>query len=65
LDGQYLFADFGSGRIWALNAGTPGDAQALEILRTNLSITSFGVDAAGEILLCSFDGRIYRVVGRE
>jgi glucose/arabinose dehydrogenase len=63
LEGQYLYADFGSGRIWALSAGTPEDAQAGEILRTNLSIASFGVDAAGEVLLCAFDGKIYRLVG--
>ena len=64
LEGQYLYADFGSGRVWALNAGTPGQAQAGEILRTNLSIASFGVDADGEILLCAFDGKVYRLVGR-
>jgi glucose/arabinose dehydrogenase len=61
LEGQYLFADFGTGRIWALDAGDPGASQAREILRTDLNIASFGVDGAGEILLCAFDGRIYRL----
>jgi glucose/arabinose dehydrogenase len=62
LEGHYIYADFGSGRIWALDAGIPGEAQPREILHTGLSIASFGVDGSGEILLCAFDGKIHRLV---
>jgi glucose/arabinose dehydrogenase len=62
LEGQYLYADFGSGRIWALNAATPEEPQVREILKTDLNIASFGADSSGEVLLCSFDGKIYRLV---
>lgn len=65
LEGQYLYADFGSGRLWALNAATPDDPRVREILRTGMNIASLGVEASGEILLCSFDGKLYRLVEAE
>lgn len=61
LEGQYIYADYGSGRIWALNASTPENPGVRELLHTDLNIPSFGVDNAGELLICGFDGRIYRL----
>jgi glucose/arabinose dehydrogenase len=62
LEGHYLFGDYGSGRLWTLNAATPDDPQVEELMRTELNISSFGVDPSGEILICAFDGKIHRLV---
>lgn len=60
LIGHYLFADYCSGRIWALN---PDDAArgAEEIGRIDARIASFGVDHGGEVYLLTFDGPIRRL----
>ena len=71
--GRYFFADFGSRRIWsfALNINpSTGEATASGLLEHTAelggsaalgNIASFGVDAAGEIYLCSFSGVVHRV----
>ena len=54
LVGQYLFADFVSGRIWALNPDgvNPVAADRVQLLATDGGISSFGLDpATGDILL--------------
>lgn len=61
LQGRYVYADFGTGRIWSLNAATPDDPDVREHLQTGLNIASFGLDPFGELLFCAFDGRIYRL----
>ncbi|AKA34024.1 PQQ-dependent sugar dehydrogenase [Flagellimonas lutaonensis] len=56
LQGKYVYADFISGRIWALTL----DGSDNEILfNTGLNIASFGVDAQNELYFCAFDGSIY------
>ncbi len=63
--GHYLYGDFCSGRVWALAAGeTPGEPrEILESARGDLenSLTSFGLDSEGEILVVS-RSTVYRVV---
>lgn len=56
LRGYYIYADFISGRIWALDQA--GNNQLL--LETGLPITSFGTDTENELYVCSFDGKIYK-----
>jgi len=60
LRGAYVYGDFVSGALWALVY----DGTSV-VSNTSLgSITnpaSFGEDADGELYVCSFDGRIYRV----
>ncbi len=58
LVGAYVFADFGSGRIWSLHDKNGSWADTLR-LDTALSISSFGVDQNQELYICAFDGRIY------
>lgn len=61
LQGRYVFGDFVSGRIWALELGG-GPAQRTELLQTQpFSLASFAQDPNGEVLVCSFTGRIYRL----
>jgi glucose/arabinose dehydrogenase len=69
LQGLYVFGDFESGRIWGLRADDGKRAEAGELidLRDNprLNIASFGEDAAGELYILAFDGRIHRLVPRD
>ena len=61
LRGTYLFGDYCSGRIWTLKQqhGTWTMSQAL---KTNLSISSFGEDASGELYVADIaGGGIYRI----
>jgi glucose/arabinose dehydrogenase len=57
LNGYYIYGDFVSGRIWALDQA--GNNQLL--LETGLNIASFGTDTNNELYVCSFDGKIYRL----
>ena len=59
LSGRYIFADFGTGEIWALEQGD----KAWTALETNLSISSFGVDAKQELYVLDLGGSIYRFTG--
>jgi glucose/arabinose dehydrogenase len=63
LAGTYFFGDYCSGKIWAFAAADAqdGHATARQVLDTDLQISSFGEDAAGELYVVSLDGRIYRV----
>lgn len=60
LVGKYLFADFVSGRIWSLQYTPDQPAVTTQLPKTNLLISSFGVDAVGEVYVTSFDGKLYR-----
>jgi glucose/arabinose dehydrogenase len=59
LGGAYVYADFVSGRIWALRLDGQGRPANELLLDSGLNISSFGMDAAGGLYLCAFDGRIY------
>lgn len=61
LAGRYVFADFVSGRIWAISYdGSEADVE--ELMDTSLAISSFGVDQDQELYVLAFDGNIYRFV---
>ncbi len=63
LQGWYVYGDFGSGLIWALRYD-PKKKELLEHKATGKvhAIASFGVDRHNELYICSFDGRIYKLV---
>jgi glucose/arabinose dehydrogenase len=63
LAGQYLYADFCSGTVWALPADGAGRRTGRRIA-TVPQPSSFGEDDAGEVYVTSFDGGIYRLVTR-
>ncbi len=57
----YLYGDFCSGRVWALDAhGAPG-SEPVELAITGASIASFAQDAAGEAYLVTFDKKILKL----
>ncbi len=60
--GVYIFGDFESKSIWAL---TQRDRKLQKIRRIGESpekISSFGIDANGELLLVGYEGTLFRVV---
>ena len=69
LNGQYIFGDYLSGRIWALDykaalKGSAVDAHPLGRFAANIS--TFGKDLDGEIYVADFSGgKIYRIVSRK
>jgi glucose/arabinose dehydrogenase len=58
LRGQYVFADYMSARVWSVDAEHPSGRRR-ELARIS-SVSSFGLDAWGELVILSFDGRLYR-----
>jgi glucose/arabinose dehydrogenase len=62
LIGYYVYGDFISGRIWALRYDGVSDPVNTELLDTGLNIASFGIDEKNEVLICAFDGKIYRLM---
>ena len=63
LQGRYLYADFATGRIWALTQ-TGADAYASEeLLDTSLNIASFAEDHNGELYVVDLGGSILKISG--
>lgn len=63
LVGKYLFADYCSGWIWSTYQKTPGSWYTAQLLKTDLLITTFGQDQAGELYVGdSKTGAIYKLV---
>lgn len=63
LEGRYVFADFASGRIWALQSDGAGGYTNEELLVSSTQPSSFGVDQDGELYFTDYDnGRIMQLV---
>jgi glucose/arabinose dehydrogenase len=62
LAGAYIYGDYESGRIWALTTRGGGNASNVELAKTNLQITSFGIDQKNELYVCADDGKIYEMI---
>jgi glucose/arabinose dehydrogenase len=63
LQGNYFFGDFCSGMIWAVPADADKGTEPRPLLDTDLSISSFGQDANGELYVIDLTGgTIHRVV---
>jgi glucose/arabinose dehydrogenase len=65
LVGAYLFADYCSGRIFAIDSGATELVAPVEVGSSGGSIAAFGEDAGGELYVLSLDGEISRVVATE
>ncbi|HWH14340.1 MAG TPA: PQQ-dependent sugar dehydrogenase [Miltoncostaeaceae bacterium] len=66
LRGRYLFADYGTGRVWSIRAGARPGGLREETGRLGVrlgNITSFGEGAGGELYVLSGDG-LYRLARR-
>lgn len=63
LNGAYLYGDYCTGRIWAAARDDSGTWQSVELLDTELLITSFGDDESGDVYVCDgLSGNVYRII---
>lgn len=64
LRGQYVFGDFQTGKVWALeydfDSGLAG--RRTLILDSGLNVSAFGETEAGELLVVHYGGEIYELV---
>lgn len=58
--GAYLFADYCSGRVWAMDAG--GEGEPVEIGAVEGNPTSFATGGDGSVYLVQFGGPVLRLV---
>ena len=65
LQGIYFYADFCSGRIYALQRDANGVWQSQPVLETGLNIASFGEDEAGELYVLDLGGEVFHLVSAE
>ncbi|MBI2724406.1 MAG: PQQ-dependent sugar dehydrogenase [Chloroflexi bacterium] len=62
LQGTYIYGDFCSGRIWGATRSTAGAWSSSQLLDTNLMISAFGEDQAGELYVADYAGNtVYRI----
>ncbi len=59
--GKYIYADYASGRIWALTK-TNTDTTNIEIADAWFNISAFGVSENNELFIVGYNGTIYRFV---
>jgi glucose/arabinose dehydrogenase len=64
LAGVYLFADFCSGRVWAIDPSVDGARSPTLVASTDHAFTAFGEDEAGELYAVDINaGTLLRVTG--
>ncbi len=63
LQGLYLFADFCTGDLMALDAKDPGEIILLGRIEGGF-VTSFGLDEAGEVYVTSFETGVWKLTPR-
>jgi uncharacterized repeat protein (TIGR03806 family) len=63
LAGAYVFGDFMTGRIWALDAAEPGASRLL--VDSALNISGFAEDENGEVLVIDYGGHVFRLEASE
>jgi glucose/arabinose dehydrogenase len=61
LTGTYIYADYGSRRIWTLDYTDMDNPINTQLVQANFDISSFGVDQENELFICGFDGKIHRL----
>ncbi len=62
LRGAYLFSDYCSGTLWAIDAGLEAPQAPITLMETGRSISAFGVDDAGEVYLTDLGGALVKLV---
>ncbi len=62
LAGGYVFADYCSGRMWAIPAAADGPIDPVPVGTAGAGIVAFGEDSGGELFAANLDGTISRLV---
>ena len=62
LIGRYIFADYGSGRIWALQPDGQGGYNNDQLIDTNFGPTSFSADQNGELYFTDINNSRLRML---
>ena len=65
LQNVYIYADFVTGYIWGLVYMEGQEVINLTLAKTDLNISSFGIDEDQELYFTAFDGKIYRLLHNE
>jgi hypothetical protein len=64
LAGQYIYGDYGSGEIWALDVSQPEAPLNTLLVPTSMRLSTFGEDDSGELYVADYaTGGIYRFAG--
>jgi glucose/arabinose dehydrogenase len=63
LRGRYVFGDFISGQLWHIAADTQPTVRMTRGFSTELNISSFAEDGAGELYVVDYGGGLYRLTG--
>ena len=61
-DGRYVFGDFCSGQVWALEGGASEGWRMRELLDLPFSISAFGTGHDDEVYILTFGGPVIRLV---
>lgn len=63
LIGKYIYGDYGSGKIWALDYDQENRRLVKNelLLNSRLPISSFGEDTNGELFVVSYAGKVFRL----
>ncbi len=56
---KYVYGDYGSGKIWALQYEGVAEPVNTLLVDTNLNLSSFGLDERNDLYFCALDGKIY------
>lgn len=62
LTGYYIYGDFVSGRVWALDISDLEDPDNIELLQAGFNISGFGIDQNNELYITGFDGTVYQLI---
>ena len=62
LRSDYLFSDYCSGTLWAIDAGSDGGQQPVVLLETGASVSSVSTGDDGEVYLTDLRGQVLRLV---
>jgi len=62
LRGAYLFSDYCSGTLWAIDAGLDAAQAPVTLLETGRQISAIGTDDTGEVVMTDLGGSVLRLV---
>ena len=64
LRGKYIYGDWCTGDLWALSLADNENYTNADLIRTDINITSFGIDQYNELYFCG-NQRIYKITSNE